>query len=273
VNHEEAQVKVSILLVAIASAGGDWRQARAEPQEKNANEQAAGETKNSTQPAEDKPGPKAGEGERGAGLSDLEKALRIKENRKEARDILEKFKAGGEKDLKLLEEYTALHRKNTEIAPETCPKCWAEYGEALSMLGFKFWSDSQDLLDQIKKAEHPPTEDLQVKAKELTAKWAEHFKKSNQSYETYFRLADTQSIHPYAYERVMRHWELLGNYERALSYLEKCVKAHPSMQGGLDRSMREKFDKLRRIYNQEIQKGAKAKAEEKNPPVIPSDHR
>jgi tetratricopeptide (TPR) repeat protein len=203
-------------------------------------------------------------------LDDVEKARLIKENRKEARDVLERFKASGEKDIKLLEKYAELHHKNTEIAPSTCPKCWAEYGESLSMLGWKYWYDHQDLIDDMSRATPSEAKELKKEAAALKEKWVDYFTRSNNAYETHFRSVDVPMVHPYSYERVMRHWELLGNYERALYYLNKCVEGYPSLQGGLDQPRKEKFDKLRRIYKQEIQKqkeGEVTGGREKEPPA------
>ena len=233
-------MKVLILFLALSAAESD---------------PGAGEA---TEPAplkkEEGPGLKTGEGERPTPLTDVEKARLIKENRKEARDALARFQATGERDIELLEKYADLHRKNIAIAPTTCPKCWAELGEALSMLGWKYWSDDQALLEEIKKADPARADVLRLKAKDLRAKWKDFFTRSNQAYETHFRLSDKELIHPYSFERVMRHCELLGNYERALHYLKKCMESYPSLQGGLDPPRKEKFEKLRRIYEEEIEK-------------------
>src|SRR5262245_22000991 len=106
-------------------------------------------------------------------LSDREKAHLINEKRKDAEDVLTKYRATGFKDVSLIEQYVQLHRENTEIAPSTCPKCWAEYGEALSMEGWHYWYLHQEALDELEK--DPKDKELKEKARALKAKWVDFF--------------------------------------------------------------------------------------------------
>jgi len=184
-------------------------------------------------------------------LSEVEKAMLIKEKRLEARDVLEKFRATDGQELKLLERYADLHRETTEVAPATCPRCWAAYGESLSMLGWYHWDIYRDILDEADAARSKKEkESLLAEADAYKEVWTDYFTRSNHAYETHFRSPDVPAVHPYSFERVMRHYELLGNYSRALVYLGRYVDSYPNMEA-VDR---QKVEKLRRLYRQEEQR-------------------
>ena len=183
-------------------------------------------------------------------LTERERARLIKEKRLEARDLLEKWRASDGQDIGLLEKYMKVNRETTEIAPATCPRCWGSYGESLSMIGFYYWGIHQDILDEAQTVKSAQKKrDLLKEAEQYQAEWEKYFTLSNQAYETHFRSKEVFAIHPYSYERVMRHYELLGNYERALTYLQKYLDGYPNM----DEPNRQKIEKLRRIYKQELQ--------------------
>lgn len=182
-------------------------------------------------------------------LSETDKAKLITEKRLEARDCLEKFRASGEEDLEVLERYVALHRETTDIAPATCPRCWAAYGEALSMLGWYYYEIYADALED---ANRDPRKAQRYKqeAQEYRLKWEDYFQQSNQAYENHLRSRQVQYVHPYTYERIMRHYEIFENYERALYFLQRSIDAYPT----LEEPDRQKWEKLRRLYKQELQR-------------------
>jgi tetratricopeptide (TPR) repeat protein len=183
-------------------------------------------------------------------LNEIERAKLIKEKRNDARDVFAKWKASDGRDRKLLEKYVRLHRETTEIAPATCPACWASYGEALSTLGWYYWDIYTDILEELEEAPPAAAADLRQEAAEYRREWEKYFNLSNRAYETHFRSPDVPAVHPYSFERVMRHHEQLGNYERALYYLSRCLDAYPR----IDDFNRQKFEKLRRLYQLEAQR-------------------
>jgi len=184
-------------------------------------------------------------------LDETDKARIIKEKRLEGRDLLEKWRASDGQEFSLLERYMRVNRDTTEIAPATCPRCWASYGESLSMIGFYYWGIYQDILEEAETVKSPQKKkELLKESEEYHAEWQKYFTLSNQAYETHFRSKEVFTIHPYSYERVMRHYELLGSYERALTYLQKYLDSYPNM----DEPSRQKVEKLRRIYKQELQR-------------------
>jgi len=205
-------------------------------------------------------------------LSPVEKARLIQENRKEARDLLARYRASGD-DLNLLKEYKDLHKENTEIAPATCPRCWAEYGEALSMIGWVWWNSYQDVLRELeekKKAGATPSKlrELEDEASTNRDEWVRYFTASNRAYETHFR--QVVAIHPYSYERVMRHYEILGDFDQALYYLDMTMKAYREFfQEKLDARTRRKFDQLRKLYTRERERMKEMEVRGERQPLTP----
>jgi tetratricopeptide (TPR) repeat protein len=184
-------------------------------------------------------------------LDEMDKARLIKEKRLEARDLLEKWRASDGQNISLLEKFMKVNRETTEIAPATCPRCWASYGESLSMIGFYYWGIYQDILEEAETVKSPQKKkELLKESEEYLQEWHKYFTLSNQAYETHFRSKEVFSIHPYSYERVMRHYELMGGYERALTYLQKYLDSYTN----IDEPNRQKIEKLRRIYKQELQR-------------------
>jgi len=186
-------------------------------------------------------------------LTDTERAKTIKEKRLEARDMIARYQASDAKDLESLEKAVDLHRENTELAPASCPRCWAEYGEALSMLGYHYWFLYNDVLRDLDSTRKGDRAALEQEAAEYRAEWEKYFSDSNRAYEAHFRSDGVSAVHPYSYERVMRHNEILGNYDRAIYYLEKYVEAYP-MIGQMEESNRQRIERLRRLYRAEVAK-------------------
>ena len=61
----------------------------------------------------------------------------------------------------------------------------------------------------------------------------------------------------------MRHHELLGNFEKALFYLDKFVEAYPLI-GKMDEATKKRVEKLRALYKaQNSEKTRKAEKAEK----------
>ncbi len=183
-------------------------------------------------------------------LSDPEKARLIKVKRKEALDALAKFKASGEEDLKALQRYVELHRQTTELAPATCPNCWAEYGQALSTWGWFYWQRHHMVLEDLEQARPEEKAGLEAEAERYREEYQKHFHEANLAYETHFRDRSSNFVHPYSYERVMRHYEVLGDFDRALYYQQKFMDGYPEMNA----INRKKLEDLRRLYKQELQK-------------------
>jgi tetratricopeptide (TPR) repeat protein len=183
-------------------------------------------------------------------LSDTDKARLIKEKRLEARDLLAKFRASDGQDLDSLKRYVEVQKETTDIAPETCPKCWASYGEGLSFIGYYYWNLYNDAIEDLDKAGPEEEPGLKAKTVKLKRLWVKYFEDSNRAYKAHFSSGDVSVVHPFSYERVMRHNELLGNYEMAIYYLEKCLESYPLVRD-MDGPTRERFETLRRLYKRE----------------------
>jgi hypothetical protein len=201
-----------------------------------------------------------------AKLDEIGKAKIINEKRHDARDYLAKFKATDSKDLDSLERYVRLQQETTEIAPATCPNCWASFGEALSMLGWYHWLKYSELEDESEGAKGRQSAEIQAQADKEKSEWVKNFTLSNQAFETFFRDPSVPYKHPYFFERVMRHYELLGNYERAIYYLQKYEESYPFFLRKMEEPERKRVDKLRRLYKQEAQRqkerGVRGESEE-----------
>ncbi len=204
-------------------------------------------------------------------LSALERARLIKKNRTDAADLLAKYKASlrsNEENVDFLYQYLALHQENVELAPSTCPRCWAEYGEALSMLGWVWWYSYEDIVKELEQknkagASRSELESLEEEAGAHREEWVRYFTQSNRAYENHFR--EVLAVHPYSFERVMRHYEILGDYKQALFYLDKTEKSYPEFfQRKIDEKTRRKFDVLRKSYGREanLQEERKVRGEE-----------
>ena len=183
--------------------------------------------------------------------NEIERARIVKEKRLDARDLLAKYREGKEEDIDILEEYVQLQKDTTDLLPATCPLCWASYGEGLSMLGWWWYHQWEAATEDADTEKNPArARALQAEAEETHEKWLSYFEQSNEAMEKYFRSPDSGPPHPYTIERVMRHYELMGNFVRALYYLEKLLKDNPTMDG----TVREKLSRLQDLYRREIQK-------------------
>ncbi len=91
---------------------------------------------------------------------------------------------------------------------------------------------------------------LQAEAQRYREEFEKHFHDSNLAYETHFRDRSVNIIHPHSYERVMRHYEVLGDFERALFYLQKFIDSFPEMYA----INRKKLEQLRRLYAKQLKK-------------------
>jgi tetratricopeptide (TPR) repeat protein len=202
-------------------------------------------------------------------MSEKEKAALIKEKRQKANDLLKMYEASDSQDFDSLEKCMELHRETTEIAPQSCPRCWAEYGQALSYLGYHYWFLFNDVEREIRAASPAQREKLEEEADEYREEWKRYFEDSNKAYETHFRSPDVTTVHPYSYERVMRHYEILGNYDRALFYLGKFEESYPLI-GAMDESVRQRVEKLRRLYKSEARRDRERQVKGvKGPPPPP----
>jgi hypothetical protein len=204
-------------------------------------------------------------------LDEIQKAKLIREKRREAADWLAKFKASDSQDLDPLERYVRLQQETIEIAPSTCPNCHAAYGEALSMLGWYYWEDYSSLLDEAESASPQKARQLRAEADQVKEEWVKYFTLSNNYLEGFFRDPTVPNKHPYFYERVMRHYQLMENYERALYYLQKYEENYPPFMGRMEEPARQRVEELRRFYRQESQRQKErgVKVEEKRPKPSP----
>ncbi|MBI4586237.1 MAG: hypothetical protein HY717_19680 [Planctomycetes bacterium] len=184
-------------------------------------------------------------------LGDIEKAKKIKEFRGRTQDELKKVVLSEGRDMKALEKVVEYTRITTEIAPATCHLCFREYAFALSLLGHAHRENADELVKDADDAESDEeAEELREKAAEERRSMEEIFKKSNQVYRTYFRNPGGFQIDPYDYERVMRHFELMGDFEGALDALNRFVFAY----GKMDDSLKDKVERLKQHYKREIQR-------------------
>jgi hypothetical protein len=142
-------------------------------------------------------------------------------------------------------------RITTEIAPSSCHYCFREYAYALSFLGHAHRENAEDLLENAEDAEtDDETEDLRDQAALEREKMAEAFKKSNQAYRTFFRNPGGFQVDPYDFERVMRHFEIIEDYESALDSLSRFIFTY----GRMDDALKDKVERLKVHYKRELQR-------------------
>jgi hypothetical protein len=75
-------------------------------------------------------------------LTEVEKAKRISELRKEAKEQLEIYhQSASDPDgvnLEALQRYVELQQETTKVAPATCPVCFIYYGDGLRRMGLYY---------------------------------------------------------------------------------------------------------------------------------------
>jgi len=181
-------------------------------------------------------------------LKERERARRIKEICEDLSITRNDWRV--EEDPESLRRRVELFRGLVELDSARLPHLRAEYGQALSIWDWYFHQRHHEILEDLSQARQEEKPALEAEAQRYKEEYEKLFHDSKLAYETHFRDRSVKIIHPYSYERVMRHCEVLGDFERALYYLQKYMDAYPEM----NYANRRKLDDLRRRYTQRLSK-------------------
>jgi len=149
----------------------------------------------------------------------VEKARYTRTLVEEAADCYERWQQSDLRDLKALECFVERYRLTTEIhpSPMSCKICYLNYGEGLRLLGIHYWDEEKRLLGAAGAASPAEAQRFRREAAAAREKWTEHFRSSCDALEAYF--ATRESIQPEAYDWASQQYAALGDFGRALSYL------------------------------------------------------
>ena len=188
-------------------------------------------------------------------LDEREKAGLITKLRRQAEDQLAIFMQSGGSDLDALQEHVRLQGETTKVAPTTCGRCFEYYGRALSRLGRFYEVEVTELEKTRDDASGDQIEELDRKIAELNGLRLDAYKKSNQQFEVLFQSGEP--INPDAYEWMSGQAAALGDYRKALYYLDLFVQSYPLDPEGQKNAKARKhaFEKeIRRQEEAELQK-------------------
>jgi hypothetical protein len=188
-------------------------------------------------------------------LDEREKAGLITKLRRQAEDQLAIFMQSGGSDLDALLEHVRLHGETTKVAPTTCGRCFEYYGRALSRLGRFYEVEVTELEKTRDDASGDQIEELDRKIAELNELRLDAYKKSNQQFEVLFQSGEP--INPDAYEWMSGQAAALGDYRKAIYYLELFVQSYPLDPEGQKNAKARKlaFEKeIRRQEEAELQR-------------------
>lgn len=152
-------------------------------------------------------------------MTAAEKAVRTEELRTEAEACWNEFKKSGSTDIDALACALDHAREMTEIhpSPVACPSCYYRYGYALHLMGIHWWEVREDAEQKLARAARGDEEALRRTIAEADEKVKEYFEQSINALEAYF--STRESIDPQAYDWVSRQAAQLGDYKRAIRYL------------------------------------------------------
>jgi tetratricopeptide (TPR) repeat protein len=184
------------------------------------------------------------------------RAKAITQLRKEAVDLIAKFRASDSQNVELLDEAIRKERLTTQISPSGCPSCFREYGKALSIRGHFYRVEYETVLEELDVVTDPEEKaDLEDWRGRYKEEMESSFRESNKAYRIYFANPDTPIIPTEEYERVMRHHEYMGEYDMAIRYLEQI--AAQILNGVRDEArrleIRRNVETLREFYRRRLQ--------------------
>jgi tetratricopeptide (TPR) repeat protein len=160
-----------------------------------------------------------------AQMTEKEKAAKIKDLREEA----ERQKAlySQSNDLAALESYVDLERESTKVSPTSCGFCFFRYGAALSRLGLYWKTLSATFTRDVDEKDLAPAEkaEYEAKASKYRDLAKEYFAKSNEQIQIY--LTSGEPVDPQAYEWLAKQYDELGDYQKALYYLDQLAANVP----------------------------------------------
>ena len=182
-------------------------------------------------------------------LDEREKAGLITKLRRQAEDQLAMFMQSGGADLDALKEHVRLHGETTKVAPTTCGRCFEFYGRALSRLGRFYEVEMAELQKARDNASGDQLEELDKRIAELNELRLDAYKTSNQQFDVLFQSGEP--VNPDAYEWMSGQAAALGDYRKALYYLDLFVQSFPLDPEGQKRAKARKLEYEREIRRQE----------------------
>ena len=188
-------------------------------------------------------------------LDEREKAGLITKLRRQADDQLAMFMQSGGADLEALKEHVRLQGETTKVAPTTCGRCFEYYGRALSRLGRFYEVEVAELEKARNDASGDQVEELDRKIAELNDLRLDAYRKSNQQFEVLFQSGEP--VNPDAYEWMSGQAAALGDYRKALYYLDLFVQSYPLDPEGQKNAKARKLSferEIRRQEEEELQK-------------------
>ena len=181
-------------------------------------------------------------------MSEVERARLLTQLRKEADEYLGRFKKSEEDpngvDIDSLMKYVDLHRQTTEIAPTSCPLCFARYGQALGFLAGYYRDLVAAFEKELKTASPKEKPVLEAKIKKYRQEMIETFQRSNRHFQVYFNT--NEAVDPFWYYWVVGQYEMLQDYRRAIYYLDLYAGGFP-----LNENQKKEVAQLRKTYQEE----------------------
>jgi hypothetical protein len=104
------------------------------------------------------------------------------------------------------------------VDPDSCPRCFAEYGASLSRIGLYYETLVEKLQDAYRTTPAPEQPALQAKIESYSRQALENYTRSNQQFEVYF---SSSYVDPRTYNWVFRQSAALGDFDKALYYLQR----------------------------------------------------
>jgi hypothetical protein len=154
-------------------------------------------------------------------MDEVEKAKLLHQLRKQADEQLGRFQKSEEDpsgvDIDALLKYVELHKKTTEVAPSSCPNCFALYGQALGRLARYYQTLVEAFEMDLKSAPSQEKPAIEAKIKKYRQEMVESFQRSNRQFQVYFNSGEI--VNPYWYFWVVSQYEVLQDYRRAIYYL------------------------------------------------------
>ncbi|MBI4601101.1 MAG: hypothetical protein HY721_03985 [Planctomycetes bacterium] len=151
-------------------------------------------------------------------MTEVAKAALITKLRKEAEEhfahvILDPS------DLDELKKYVDCHRETTRIAPGSCPRCYLNYGVAMTRLGRYYETLLAAAENELQKTTVPAEKAaLAAHAARYRKEMRDAWDLSNRQFEVYFRGGE--AVDPRYYFWVYTQCLALGDYRRAREYLD-----------------------------------------------------
>jgi tetratricopeptide (TPR) repeat protein len=173
-----------------------------------------------------------------------EGAKRVNQLRREAEECFAKFERSNGQQLEYLECFAEKHRQTTEIypSPQTCPDCYLNYGRGLRALGNYYRVLEEKLEAEILDVSRSEQARYRDAIERAIAKKQNYYSTSNTILEQY--LAAFPDRQPIAHFWVAQHGYELGDYDKAVRYLERFASASPE----LNEVEEKEVERLRNLY-------------------------